>query len=199
MQHIDNTVILNHICHRRSVPASQLAEPAPNDEQLEKMLLAANSAPDHGNLTPWRYIIIRGEHRFSFGDMLAEALKLRNPDATEADIERERQKATRAPLIIAVVANPVMDHPKVPVIEQILAAGTAAGYLLLAADAMGFGSIWLTGPRCYDEHVKRNLGLAPHESLIGLINIGTPKCQPEARRRPQPSQFITEWRGVSPD
>jgi len=188
-------IILDHIRNRRSVSAKQLTEPAPSDAQLHDMLEAANSVPDHGSLVPWRYIVIRGTQREKLGRMWAEALKERAPDTPEHALEREFMKPQRAPLLVAVVASPVLDHPKVPVHEQLLTAGTAAGYLLLAADAMGFGSIWLSGPRCEDPHVKARMGLAEQETLLGFINIGTPRSRPEPRQRPDPSTLVTHWRG----
>jgi nitroreductase len=64
---------------RRS-PA-QFADPAPDDASLAEILRAAMRAPDHGKLKPWRFIVLRGDARKRFGEVMAAAMKRREPDA----------------------------------------------------------------------------------------------------------------------
>ncbi len=158
------------LLRRRSAKA--LTGPGPDEEALALMLESAAHAPDHGRLRPWRFIVIRGPARERFGELLAGQLKRARPAATAEALERERQKAFRAPLIIAVAA---MCEPiaKVPQIEQVLAAGAAAGYLLLAAKALGFNAVWKTGAAAYDETIKTALGLSAADTLVAFIHVGT--------------------------
>src|SRR4051794_9365488 len=127
------------------ISPAQLTEPGPTPSQLHEILLAGASAPDHGRLQPWRFILIDGEARHRLGDLMARSIARREPGAAEQKIETERKKAFRAPLVI-VVAAVVQDAPKVPAIEQVVAAGAAAQNMLLAAHAMGLGGFWRTGP-----------------------------------------------------
>ena len=123
---------------------SQLAEPAPDDIAVEAMLRAAANAPDHARLCTSRFIVVSGEARFALGEVLATALRKRDPNAPEAMVDKERSKPLRAPLIIIVAAH-LRDHRNVPAIEQIISAGAAAQNILLAAHALGFGGFWRTG------------------------------------------------------
>jgi hypothetical protein len=59
-------------------------------------------APDHGRLRPWRFMLIEGDQRQKFGEMLAASALRRVPGLSEGDLARERGKALRAPLIIVV-------------------------------------------------------------------------------------------------
>src|SRR5215469_491323 len=156
---------------RRS-PA-QFAETAPDDTSLAEILRAAMRAPDHGKLKPWRFIVLRGEGRKRFGDVMAEAMKRREPEAPANMIEREREKPLRAPLIV-VLAAALKEGHKIPVVEQLLAAGAAAQNVMLAAHALGFGAAWKTGAPAYDTYVKEALGLAPSDAIVGFIYLGTP-------------------------
>src|SRR6187455_37945 len=131
---------------------------APTKEHLAIALQAAIRAPDHGRLRPWRFMIIEGAARETFGDVLVAALRRRDPDVPEAVLVKERAKPLRAPLIVVVGAR-VREHRGVPEVEQIVAAGAAAQNLLLAAHALGFGGFWRTGAPAYDDAVKRALGL----------------------------------------
>jgi nitroreductase len=161
---------IDALLKRRS--AKSLVEPAPDEGALELIFEAAARAPDHGRLRPWRFIVIGGAARGRFGDLLAEHLRRTHPSTAEETLQRERQKAFRAPLIVVVAAicNP---SSKVPVIEQVLAAGAAAQNIMLASFALGFGAMWKTGGPAYDEQVKSALGLAPKDAIVGFLYLGT--------------------------
>ena len=129
-------------------------------------------APDHGRLRPWRFILIESAQRGAFGELLADQARRGKPGATPEVLERERQKAFRAPLIIAVAAVPAASA-KIPAIEQVLSAAAAAQSMVLAAYAQGFNAIWKTGDAAYDDEVKRALGLEPKDSIVGFLYVGT--------------------------
>ena len=189
---------LRALLTRHSVAPAFLGEPAPDDEALGRILAAGASAPDHGRLRAWRFIVVRGDARERLGEVFAEALRNRQPDAPEAALEQERQRPLRAPLVVALAARIDPRHPKIPEIEQILSAGAAAQNVLLASHALGFGAKWLTGAAAYDDHVKGALGLEPGDRLIGFLHIGT--VAGEAPRVPHadPREHILEWRDAPP-
>src|SRR5579875_3505395 len=151
----------------------QFAEPAPDDESLAEILRAAMRAPDHGKLRPWRFIVLRGDALKRFGNVMVEAMKRRDPNVPENMLERERAKPLRAPLIVVLAAAIKQGH-KIPVIEQMLAAGAAAQNVLVAAHALGYGAAWKTGDCAYDDFVKETLGLAPSDAIVGFLYLGTP-------------------------
>jgi nitroreductase len=87
----------------------------------------------------------------------------------------------------------LQDDPKVPEIEQILCAGAVANNLMLANNALGFGSIWLTGDNTYDDNVCQPLGLASSEKIIGFIYLGTPKVKKPNRVISDLSDKVIDW------
>ena len=151
-------------------------------------------APDHGRLRPWRFIAIRGEALNRFGDVLADTLQARSPAATPDMLVRERAKALRAPLIVAVAAH-VQRGGKIPEIEQVLSSGAAAQNIMLAAHAMGYGAMWKTGDPAYDPRVKQALGLDADDAIVAFIYLGTNTGGPRPTPRPTAQEFLTEWRG----
>lgn len=185
--------VIEFLRTRASVPADRLVEPAPGDAQIETLVGAAVTAPDHGGLQPWRFIVIRGDARSRLGEVFAEAARQRAPQTDAGTLEKLRQKPLRAPLIIAVAAAVDADHPKVPVIEQLQSASAAAQQLQLAAAALGFGSIWLTGAPAHDPAVAEALGLDFDDRLVGFIYLGTAAGPVTAPPRPDPAGFIREW------
>lgn len=152
--------------------SAMLTAPAPGKEDLRIMMQAAVRAPDHCRLRPWRFIVVDGDAREKLGGIFEEALKARNPDATEPMLEKEKGKPLRAPMVIVVIAR-IEEHPKVPKVEQILSAGAAAQNIMLAAHALGFAGIWRTGKTCFDPKVNAALGASEADQIVGFLYLGT--------------------------
>lgn len=154
---------------RRTV--SRLTDPGPDAAALAAMLDAADAAPDHGRLHPWRFVVLDAAVRDRLADAYAAAAAARGEDAE--GVARARSKPLRGPCVVAAVARTVA-HPKVPAWEQLAAAACAVQNLCLAATALGFGSAWRTGTAVEEPGVRAVLGLADDEQLIGFVHIGTP-------------------------
>ncbi len=182
---------LSHL-KRNSTPAKALSEPAPSEAELESILAIALSAPDHGRLYPYRFISIRGDARYRLSEVFVQATRLREPDVDATYLAKQREKPLRSPLIVVVVAK-LTESEKIPEIEQMLAAGAAAHNVLLASNALGFGSVWLTGANAYDDHVRAGLDIAADERIIGFIYIGTPELNIPPRPLPAPDEFLSTW------
>ena len=180
------------LMQRRSVPSRQLGLPGPDADQRRAILEAAMRVPDHGKLAPWRLLTIAGDARHQLGERLAARAQALDPLAAPAAIDKDRQRFSFAPLIVAVIATPVEGH-KVPVIEQLMSGGAVCFALLQAAQGLGFGAQWLTGWAAYDRVILEALGLAPHEQLLGFIHIGTPQGEAPERLRPALDAKLTEW------
>jgi len=171
---------------------SALIEPGPDDQQLRTIFEAAVRAPDHGKLRPWRFYVVRGEGLERMSQLFGDAARRRDPNASDAQIEKERSKPLRSPVVIAAVAKIVEGH-KIPAIEQTLSAAAAAMNILNAAHALGFGAKWVTGSNCYDPAFRADFGLDAADQLIGFIHVGTPQSAVKAER-PDPAEFVVEWK-----
>jgi len=188
---------LEAIGARRSI--GRLIGPAPSEAELVAMLEAGAGAPDHGELRPWRFTVLRAEAMESFGKVLEDAYRKRcrraGTPVVEAKAAKERTKLARAPLVVVVAA--VCDPTaKIPWIEQFAAAAAAAQNVLLSATALGFGSMWRTGDPCYDEGVKAALGLGLDDAVVGFLYVGTTSAEARAAkppRRPDLTGLVTEW------
>ena len=185
---------------RRSI--GRLTEPAPDDDELRRILEAAVSAPDHLELKPWKFVVLRGEAKDAFGQVLADSYLARvaavGGQPSDGQLTKERTKLGRAPVVVVVCAlNRHSDE--VPWVEQVLAAGAAAQNILLAATALGYGSMWRTGPAAYDHKVMHALGLSDLDAIVGFLYLGTPR---EGRELPphQPvlDGVVEEWRPPAP-
>jgi len=177
---------------RRSVKPIELTAPGPSPAELETLLTIASRVPDHGKLTPWRFIVFEAEGRDKAGEAIAEAFLAKYPDATADQVAFERTRLARAPLVIAVVSR-ASPHVKIPEWEQVLSAGAAAMNLVIAAHALGFAASWMTEWYAYDRRVLDAFGLAPHERIAAFVHIGRPARPPEDRPRPALADIVTRF------
>ncbi|MEJ7583136.1 MAG: nitroreductase [Acidimicrobiales bacterium] len=192
--------VLAAIRTRRSI--SRLSPPAPSDDELRTILEAATCAPDHGTLRPWRFVVLAGEAKEAFGSVLADATVAdyhdRGLEPEPAKVEKDRTKMTRGPLVV-VVACRYGPSPKIPRHEQFAAVVAATQNACLAATALGYGSMWRTGPNADNPHVKRSLGLEEADDIVGFLYLGT--AEPAAAKPANTGALdgvVTDWRPPAP-
>jgi len=178
---------------RRSVKPDLLGVPAPSAEDLETILTIAARVPDHKKLAPWRFVIIDGAARERLGDLAAEACRLEDAEPpSHVRLETERKRFLRAPLVIAVVSR-VKETRGAPEWEQILSAGAACMNLVIAANALGYGTTWITEWISYSKTFGDGFGLAANERIAGFVHIGTATQKPDERERPALADVVTRW------
>jgi nitroreductase len=191
MQSFSNPITL--LQTRRSLKPVELVGPGPSPADLDTLLTIASRVPDHGKLTPWRFIVFEGESRLKAGEAIVAAFVAKYPDSKPEQIEFERKRLARAPLVIAVVSR-AAPHVKIPEWEQVLSSGAAAMSLVIAAHALGFGATWITEWYAYDRGVLDALGLAPHEKIAGFVHVGHPTQAPDDRPRPALADIVTRFK-----
>lgn len=186
--------VIDFLLTRRSAPIQELAEPAPSDAEIETILRIATRVPDHGQLTPWRFIIYRGENRVTVGKMLAELAEKREGPLSEARQQQELTRFSRAPLVIGVISTP-RKNTKIPQWEMFLSGGMAALNLVHAANALGYGTNIITNWYSDLEEGRRILGLASHERVIGFVHIGSHSRDTPDRPRPEIGPLVSQYTG----
>lgn len=185
-----NPAALEFLLTRRSRPAKTLTGPAPDRDALQPILTAAARTPDHGKLEPWRFIVLEGPALTRIADAAETFGSAQGRDADA--IRKARSQFADSPLCVAVIESP-KESPKVPVLEQTYSAGAACLALLNAALASGWGANWLTGWLSEDRaFVEGELGLLPHERVVGFVHIGTETSAPPERPRPD-LDAIVSW------
>ncbi|WP_137158014.1 nitroreductase [Rhizobium sp. FKL33] len=181
--------LIDYLRTRRSIPAFQMREPGPSKEEVDAMLTLASRVPDHGKLAPWRFIVYAGPVRERISLELAAIRKGDQPDLSEEMVKVEETRFTRAPVVIAVVSR-AAPHAKVPEWEQVMSAGAVCLNLLMAANAHGYVSNWLSEWMAFDERAFPILGVRPGEKLAGFIHIGSTDFPVVDRPRPELADIV---------
>jgi len=179
------------IAGRQNVSPKRLVEPGPTDAQRLELLEMAGAAPDHGQLTPWRFVIVPTEKRYRLAEVFALALLDRDPGATPEQIEAAREKADRAPLLMLAVVRIGPDAPEIPAVERLVSLGAAIQNLLLAAHSLGYGSGLTSGQAMRSARMRELFALAEGEQPVCFVNIGTVARARPPRSRPPVSMYCT--------
>lgn len=181
---------------RRTILPRRLAAPGPDAAQTHQLFVAAATAPDHDQVQPWRFIEVPEQARPRLADVFGQALRDRDPDATDEQVEQARDKAYRAPLLLLLVVDGEKGDPAtVDVYERMVSAGAAVQNLLLMATAQGFGSALTSGKALKAESFRRAFNLAPGEFAPCFISIGTVTQAKPGKPRPDPTAIVSSWAG----
>jgi nitroreductase len=187
-----NEKIITYLETRRTVPSAQLGEPGPDAKTLARMLKIAARVPDHGKLSPWRFIVFDRPSRQAAVTWLQRRAALEDDPSEAGKRANKAQIFANAPIVVGVVSAPV-SHPKIPLWEQQMSSAAVCLNLVHAAHAFGFCAQWLTDWYAYDADARAYLGLDGREKIAGFIHIGTPQMPPAERDRPDVEALTTHW------
>jgi len=180
------------LTQRQTILPKRLGAPGPDAHQLHAILQAASHAPDHGQLLPWRFVLVPPSARAALGQAFVQALLERDAQANAEEQARAREKALRAPVLLLATVDERADdeeHAQVPVPERILSAGCAVQGLLLAATALGYGSALTSGKALQSAALRTLFALPPHERALCFVSIGSVLSGKPPRERPAASQY----------
>ncbi|RUT96811.1 nitroreductase [Mesorhizobium sp. USDA-HM6] len=186
--------IIDFLLTRNSAPIPDLKEPAPSDAEIATMITAASRVPDHGRLEPWRFILYRGEARVEIGKRLAALAEQREGPLPEGRRNQELARFSRAPLVIGVVSVP-KENPKIPQWEMFLSGAMAAMNLMIAANALGYGTNMISNWYSDVAEGRAILGLSPQERVVGFVHIGSYQGPAPERPRPDPAKLYADYTG----
>lgn len=179
---------LRFLARRRSASAMTLTGPGPNETELADLLRLATRVPDHGKLSPWRFVILRGEAKDVFAERITA---LADSQANPVKAKAALRKLTRPPVCVAVISRYIAGE--IPEWEQRQSASAVCMQMLLAAAAMGWGANWITDWYSYDPRALDILGVGENEKVAGYLYLGTATEAPQERQRPDVPALVSEW------
>jgi nitroreductase len=179
---------------RQTILPKRLLAPGPDLAQLDLILNAAATAPDHKQLVPWRFIVIAQDTRALLAEQFALSLLDRDAKALPEQVEQARDKAYRAPLLLLAVVDGGCGDPEVDLHERIVSAGCAIQNMLLMATAQGYGSALTSGKALKFEGLRRLFGLSAQDHALCFISMGTAISRKPQRTRPITADFVSQLR-----
>jgi nitroreductase len=165
-------------------------DPVP-PEHLERILEAARQAPNAGNQQPWRFLVVQGKDRLNeFRNVAWRSRKkwlLDNGYEADTDegMKAHYDRILGAPLHVVVLIDTVVRYRGYAEQDGALAAEN----IMLAARALGYGSVMITGSVSADT-VRLFFKVPRRYSINCLIPIGVPDSWPVKRERRPLSEFV---------
>ena len=180
---------------RQTILPKRLIAPGPDALEVEKLFLAASTAPDHDLINPWRFLVIPQHKRADLGVLFADALRQRDAYATDEQLEQARDKALRSPLLMLLIVDAAKGDSEIDMHERVLSAGCAVQNFMLLANAMGYGTGLTSGKALKAQSFRSGLGLLATEQAICFLSVGTVSSRKPFKRRPEVDMFVQIWRG----
>ena len=186
---------------RQTILPKRLGGPGPTADELAQILQAAAHAPDHGQLLPWRFVLVPESARAALAEVFAQALLERDADASPAQTAQAREKAHRAPVLMLAVVDGERGDRGIDLAERLVSAGCAVQNMLLMATAQGYGSALTSGKALRSPGLRALFQLADAEQALCFISIGTVQSRKSVRARPAVHSYVSTLdaqRGVVP-
>lgn len=176
---------------RQNISPKRLVAPGPSPAQLAQVFRAAATAPDHGLLVPWRFVLVPDHRRADLAEVFALALLDRDAGATLAQTATAREKAHRSPCLMLVVARLGLCEPPIPVLERMVSVGAAVQNLLLSAHSQGWGGSLTSGQALQSPRLRTLFQLQTGEEPVCFVNLGTVAKGKTPRLRPDVDTFVS--------
>jgi len=189
--------VIRAIKSRKSVPPKHLKDPGPTEAEIHFMVQAALAAPDHGNLRPWRAILIPQSRRAELAEIFRAAKLEIHPDASHDDLENAGAKAFNAPALLVVLFDPIRGHAKITVEDQFIALGAALQNLILAAHSLGYGAMITSGEKLRALALQSTFTGSATERAVAFVSIGTPVRKSMPRNSPEIAGHLFVWRNMA--
>src|SRR5712691_4707086 len=164
------------------------------DALVNQVLTAAIHGPSGSNTQPWHFIVIRDPGvKHAISEVYEEARAAARATRPSAGVPR--QPLSAAPVLIVACVN-------VPASGQAGFQTGASIYpsvqnLMLAACALGLGTVLTTLHRRRKAQIHEILGIPDHIESAAIIPLGWPDREYGPNRRPPLAQFVMRdrWHG----
>ena len=176
---------------RRTVLPKRLVEPGPSQAEFEAIFGAAAAAPDHGQLLPWRFVLVPDTRRDALADVFEQALLERDAAAEPAHRAKAREKAFRAPTLALLIVDGGRGDPAIDWNERLISAGCAIQNVLLMATALGFGSALTSGKAMKSPVLRSRFALREQEQAVCFVSVGRIAGSRPKRPRPTLPDYVS--------
>ncbi|MES2952078.1 MAG: nitroreductase [Pseudomonadota bacterium] len=177
---------------RETILPKRLVAPGPSAEQLQQILGAAASAPDHGQVRPWRFVQVPPDARAALAQAFGDALLERDADAAPEQLAQAQEKAHRSPCLMLVVVSADCGDPDIDLYERIVSTGCAVQNILLLATALGYGSALTSGKAVKSTALRTLFGLVDGDHALCFISMGSVQSRKKSsRQRPVPDDYVS--------
>ena len=177
---------LEALIHRRTSGMTIDRERAVEQTVIERIINAAQAAPNHRKTRPLRVAVLRGDSRNAFGETIAAVMSARGEE--DHKVEKTRTKYGRAPVVLAVASAPGGSETETTENNWAVAAGIQN--MLLMIEAFGLTALWSSPAKGAEQQMNTFCGFPDGSTMIGLVYLGWGTRETAPRERPAP---VVNW------
>lgn len=162
-------MIFDLIQKRRSIFPPQYNTNPIDKKDIEKILEAANWAPNHKKTEPWRFKVVQGAAKDRLGEFLSAKYQELDPNPKQVKIKKllENPKKSGAVIAICMQRDP---NESIPEWEEVAAVAMAVQNMWLCCTEMGIGAYW-SSPGLI-KHMGEFFEMAEGEKGLGFFYMG---------------------------
>lgn len=179
---------LERIIHRRTSGMTIDREKPVDRTVIERIVGAAQAAPNHRKTRPLRVAVLEGDSRLAFGAAVAAVMEARGEE--EHKVEKARGKYGRAPVVLAVASAP--GETELETAENGFAVSAGIQNMLLMVEAFGMTALWSSPVKGAEAEMNEFCGFPEGATMIGLVYLGHGTRKTPPRDRPAPE---VNWLG----
>ncbi len=188
--------MLAHVENRRSIFPQFFTDQPVDRSVLSALMDAANQAPSHKKLEPWRFRVYTGAGKTTLMQDMATIYEAGGPDKKwdEGLQKKFGEKVEQSPVVIAIFLHREHPNPTLPEWEEVAAVACAVENLWTSLDAFNLGGYWSSpGFLCGDYGQWPDA--APNERCMGLFYLGYYEAPELPRRRGAWEEKVTWFEG----
>lgn len=149
---------------------------------IERVVLAAQAAPNHRKTRPLRIAVLQGDARLRFGEVVADTMQHNGDDRIKVD--KTRTKYGRAPVVMVVACAEGTSQLETEENRYAVAAGIQNMLLLLEAFEMT--ALWSTPAKGTHHVMNQFCQFSESDHVIGIIYLGWGTREGVTKERPEP-------------
>ena len=177
---------LEALVHRRTSGMTIDREKTVEQAMIERIINAAQAAPNHRKTRPLRVAVLRGDSRLAFGESVASVMSARGEE--DHKVEKTRTKYGRAPVVLAVASAPGGSETETAENNYAVAAGIQN--MLLMIESFGLTALWSSPAKGVEQQMNAFCGFPDGSTMIGLVYLGWGTRDTAPRERPAP---VVNW------
>ncbi len=184
-----------YVIHNRRSVRSFKSDPIP-ETKIKQIIDAARMAPTSGNQQPWKFLVIRDKKVINqmMEACVNESLSSYGANPTSETKEQYEAKVRKvlsagyfsAPVFIVVLTDNNSKYPDYNHWDGPL----AAGYLMLAARALGYGTVFITDA-ISDSVTKEVLQIPDNYTRVCITPLGVPTQWPATPPKKNLNEMIS--------
>jgi nitroreductase len=188
--------VFETIANRRSIRKFK-SDPIP-EEALRQILQAGMLAPSGKNRQPWKFYVVQGEKRAAMIDLMRAGIARTESEGNNPGSAKNSLMVMEQAPVTVFIFNPggmapwlahSIDQNFSDVVD-IQSVGAAIQNMLLAAEELGLGSLWMCD--VFSAYEELSAWLGEHSEMIAAIAFGFPDEHPIARKR-KPFDEVVHW------